>query len=349
MKKLLVSLFILIPFCLNAEIKILNNVKWEPVIKSNWINNDGLAYSNTVYGDTYYNSDYQDMKRTNNIEYKTIYQYFNLKPDFKREWTFHMRISNLNAEQGFQYYSKDRPNKKQSADDIYWGITIGYKENGTSRTTTIWIKRSYPESNHYIDKGNRISYKVDNGTWKTTSGGRLMYPSCEPSRAPSFVIDTHTYNSTSISWGELKLCDLPVYIDELSYISVLVGAQANIQIGKPMMYAPKVQDGSAAALMEYEMYESAKEYIFREDGMYLETNARDLAICYMNLMEFEKAIEICDALIKFRSKHITQAYFTRGAAREILGDYAGALDDYSKVGGEVGAQYYNNLYNRLYR
>ena len=83
--------------------------------------------------------------------------------------------------------------------------------------------------------------------------------------------------------------------------------------------------------------------------MYLETNARDLAICYMNLMEFEKAIEICDALIKFRSKHITQAYFTRGAAREILGDYAGALDDYSKVGGELGAQYYNNLYNRLYR
>ena len=339
------------PLCLYAEIKILNNVKWEPVIKSNWVNNAGLAYSNTVYGDTYYNSDYQDMKKANNIEYKTIYQYFNLKPDFKRDWTFQMRISNLNAEQGFQYYSKDRPNKKQSAYDIYWGITIGYKENGISRTTTIWIKRSYPESNHYIDEGNRISYKVDNGTWKNSSSGYgwTMYPSCEPSRAPSFVIHTYTHNSTSISWGELRLCDLPVYIDELSYISVLVGTQANIQIGKPMMHAPKVRDNGVPNHIQYGWYDTGKEYLYREDGMYLETNARDLAICYMNLMEFEKAIEICDALIKFRSKHITQAYFTRGAAREILGDYAGALDDYSKVGGEVGAQYYNNLYNRLYR
>ena len=65
-------------------------------------------------------------------------------------------------------------------------------------------------------------------------------------------------------------------------------------------------------------------------------------------MEFENAIEICDELIKFNGEYITQAYFTRGVAREVLGDYTGALDDYSKVGGEVGAQYYTNLFNRVY-
>ena len=348
MKKLIVSILLLIPFCLYAQIRIVKNTEWRPVIKSNWVNNDALAYSNTVYGDTYYNSDYQDMGKSNNIEYKTIYQYFNLKPDFKRDWTFQMKISNLNAEKGFQYNSKDRPKKKQSAYNIYWGITIGYKENGNSRTSTMWIKRGHPNNHDYIGGENRINYKVDNGSWQTSSAW-IMYPSCEPSQAPYFVIDTHG-NHTNISWGELKLCELPVYIDELSYISVMVGAQANIQVGKPTMFSPQE---SVSAYWYWNMkngdYDSAKKFLFKDDGVYYEIEAKDLAICYMNLMEFEKAIEICDALIKFNGKYIAEAYFTRGAAREILGDYAGALDDYSKVGGEVGAQYYNNLYNRLYR
>ena len=48
MKKLLISILLLVPLYLSAQIKILENVKWEPVIKSNWVNNDGLSYSNTV-------------------------------------------------------------------------------------------------------------------------------------------------------------------------------------------------------------------------------------------------------------------------------------------------------------
>lgn len=346
MKKLLASIILLIPLSLSAQIKIIENVKWAPVIKSNWVNNGGLTYSNTVYGDTYYNSDYQNMEKSNNIEYKTIYQYFNLKPESKRDWTFQMRISNLNAEKGYQYYSKDNPRKKQSAEDIYWGITIGYKENGISRTTSILIKRSHPDSHDPLGSGNRISYSVDNGSWKTSNGSRL-YPSCEPSQAPSFVINTKKYNHTNISWGELKLCELPVYIDELSYISVMVGTQAKVQIGKPSIYAEKEAYGTPYS-MQLGRYKEAKDYLFKEDGVYYEWEAMNLAKCYINLMEFVNAIEICDALIKFNGEYIIQAYFTRGVAREVLGDYNGALDDYSKVGGEVGAQYYTNLYNRVY-
>ena len=348
MKKLLISILLLVPLYLSAQIKILENVKWEPVIKSNWVNNDGLSYSNTVYGDTYYNSDYQDMEKSNSIEYKTVYQYFNLKPEYKRDWTFQMRITNLNAEQDFLYYSKDKPKKKQSAYNIYWGVTIGYKENGISRTTAIWIKRSHPDSHDYLGSGNRISYKVDNGSWKTSNGSRL-YPSCDPSQAPAFVIDSKKYNHTNISWGELKLCELPVYIEELTYISVMVGSQAKVQIRKPTMVAYREQAYGSPNLINWGKYKEAKDDLYREDGMYFEVAAMDLAICYINLKEFENAIEMCDALIKFNGEYVAKAYFTRGVAREVLGDFAGALEDYRNVGNEIGNEYYNNLYSRLYR
>ena len=69
-----------------SEVKILSTEAWNPTISGFWSPESGLSYSNTVYGDTYYNPNYQN-KNSNNIEFKTVTRYFNVRPDRKRSWS----------------------------------------------------------------------------------------------------------------------------------------------------------------------------------------------------------------------------------------------------------------------
>lgn len=337
----------------HAEVKILSTSAWSPTITGTWTNSEGLSYNNTVYGDTYYNAGWQDMSKRASIQTKSVYRYFYLRPDTKRNWTFSMPILNLNAEKGYSYYASSNPSKKQSSDQIFWGISIGYKENGVSRTSTVWIKRSNytpPAYGAYesIYNGMLISYSVDNGGWKESSE---YYPSCSPSNAPSFRIESNTYGHTYVKWGNLSITDFPVYMEELTYIMVLVGTQAKIQIGKPSAYGAGVNTNNiytASDLIEQENYAAAKQKLYKSNESYYEQPALNLAWCYFMLGEYDNAINICNALVKYNGETINAAYMVRGMSKESKEQYLEALDDYQKAG-DVASEYYNRLYNTIYR
>lgn len=336
-----------------AEIKILSTSAWSPTITGSWKNSGGLEYSNTVYGDSYYNADWQDMSKQSSIQVKTVYRTFNLRPDSKRNWTFSMPISNLNAEKGYSYSSKNNPKKKQSSDQIYWAIRIGYKENGVSRTSTIWIKRSQYTPPTYgvyesIYNGRLIQYCIDNEGWKESSE---YYPSCSPKDAPSLRIETYSWGKTYVKWGNWSITDFPVYMEELSYINISVGTQANILIGKPSAYGEGVNTNNiydASDLIQQYNYTAAKQKLYRFDESYYEGPAYNLAWCYFMLNEYDNAIKMCNALVKYNGETLQRAYAVRGMAKEMKEDYLSALDDYKKAG-EIAVEFYESLYDLIYR
>lgn len=335
----------------HAEIKILSTSAWSPTITGSWTNSEGLSYNNTVYGDTYYNAGWQDMSIQSSLQTKSVYRYFYLRPDSKRNWTFSMPISNLNAEKGYSYYATSSPNKKQSANQIYWAVSIGYKENGISRTSTIWIKRSDREYYHggYEAYGSSeyISYNIDNNGWKQTY---TNYPSCDPSRAPMLQIETYSWGKTYLKWGNWSFTNFPAYMEELTYIKVLVGTQAKIQIGKPSAYGVGVNTNNiytASDLIEQENFATAKQKLYKSDGLYYEQPAFNLAWCYLMLGEYDDAINMCNALIKYNGETLNAAYTVRGIAKESKEQYLEALDDYQKAG-EVASEFYSRLYNAIY-
>ena len=355
MKYRLIILYIaLFAICcvLHAEIKIQSTQAWMPTITGSWTNSEGLSYNNTVYGDTYYNSGWQNFSGSSNIECKSIYRYFYLKPESKRNWTFSMTLTNLNAEKGYSYYANSNPNLKQTSDQIYWGFQIGYKENGNSRTSSIWIKRSHytpPKPGVYesIYNGMLISYCVDNVGWKESSE---YYPSCSPNSAPSFRIESNTYGRTYLKWGNLSITDFPVYMEELTYIKILVGTQAKVQIGKPSAYGAGVnanQIYDASDLIGQENYIAVKQKLYKSNETYYEKPAYNLAWCYLMLGEYDKTISMCNALIKYNGETLNGAYTMRGMAKEGKEDYLAALDDYQKAG-EIASELYSRLYNAIY-
>ena len=351
-KSIICLIFIaLIPIVpkIHAEIKILST-QWNPSVNGSWTKVSGLTYNNTVYGDTYYNPNWQDQSKNGNIDYLSATRYFYLKPNVKQNWSFSMTLTNLNAEKGYSYWSQSNPDKKQRADQIYWGILIGYKENGASRTAKVWIKRSnqtydsYGYPDYYSDK--YIEYNVDNSGWKKRY---LDYPSCSPNYAPTFQIDTYSYGNTYIKWGGFSIIDFPSYMEELSYITIMVGTQAKIQIGKPSVSSTGVKVENiymADEYMKQQNYAMVKQKLYRSDQTYYEGQAYNLAIAYAALLEFDQALELCNALIKYNGEVVSYAYGVRGIIREAEGHKIDALDDYFKAGDEEN---YNRLYNEIYR
>ena len=345
-------LLIVILFALSAhaEIKILSTQSWSPTISGSWNKESGLSYSNTVYGDTYYNPNWQDMSKSGNLESLSVTRYFYLRPNSKRTWTFSLPITNLNAEKGYSYWATSSPNKKQSSDQIYWAVVVGYKENGNSRTSKIWLKRSNREyySSGYEAYGSAqyISYSIDNNGWKQSY---TDYPSCSSSNSPTFKIESYSYGHTYIKWGNFAITDFPVYMEELTYIQVLVGTQAKIQIGKPSAYGEGVNEKNiyvAADYMEQENYAMVKQKLYKSNGEYYERQAVNLAFAYAALEEIDKAIELCNALIKYNGESLQYAYFLRGSIKEYKGQKLDALDDYQHSGDQES---YNRLYNEIYR
>ena len=315
-----------------SEVKILSTEAWNPTISGFWSPESGLSYSNTVYGDTYYNPNYQN-KNSNNIEFKTVTRYFNVRPDRKRWWSFKFTLSNLNAEKGYMYYSTSNPKQKQNVSQIYWGVLIGYKANGVNRTSKIWFKRSDKEYNsygYYINgSDNHVEYNFDNGGWDVSYA--LQYPSCAPNSAPTFSISSHPKENTSyIMWG-CEIVSLPVYIEEIQYIQILVGTQAKVQIGVPSALVHEIKQEDiydASEYMETENYAMVVRKLYNTENTYYEQQAVNLAWAYASLNELDKALEICNALVNFKGVTLNYAYSLRGILKEVNGDTEEALEDY---------------------
>ena len=315
-----------------SEVKILSTEAWNPTISGFWSPESGLSYSNTVYGDTYYNPNYQN-KNSNNIEFKTVTRYFNVRPDRKRWWSFKFTLSNLNAEKGYMYYSTSNPKQKQNVSQIYWGVLIGYKANGVNRTSKIWFKRSDKEYNsygYYINgSDNHVEYNFDNGGWDVSYA--LQYPSCAPNSAPTFSISSHPKENTSyIMWG-CEIVSLPVYIEEIQYIQILVGTQAKVQIGVPSALVHEIKQEDiydASEYMETENYAMVIRKLYNAENIYYEQPAVNLAWAYASLNELDKALEICNALVNFKGVTLNYAYSLRGILKEVKGDTEEALEDY---------------------
>lgn len=351
MKRILIFVVVfLMMLSARAEVKIISTEAWQPNITGAWQPDAGLSYSNTVYGDTYYNPNWQDMSKSNNIEHKSVTRWFNLKPNNKRRWSFYMSLTNLNAERGYSYWATSQPNRKQNAEQIYWGIRIGYKENGISRTSQVWLKRSNKKYDSYgyeaYGSAQNISYSIDNNGWKESFN---YYPSCSQSSAPVFSIETYPHGSTFIKWGNMDITNFPVYMEELSYITIMIGTQAKVQIGKPEAYGSGVNTNNIYDASEYiqqENYVMAKEKLYRSDQTYYERPAINLALSYAMLNELDKALELTNALIKYKGEFIQYVYALRGLIKEEQGKKLEALDDFQKAG---DAENYNRLYNDIFK
>lgn len=63
--------------------------------------------------------------------------------------------------------------------------------------------------------------------------------------------------------------------------------------------------------------------------------------------EYDSAIKMCDALIKYNGEKLQEAYTIRGLAKESKEEYLEALEDY-KHGGEAAIELYNRLYDTIY-
>lgn len=315
-----------------SEVKILSTEAWNPTISGFWSPESGLSYSNTVYGDTYYNPNYQN-KNSNNIEFKTVTRYFNVRPDRKRSWRFEFTLSNLNAEKGYEYYSKSNPRQKQNVSQIYWGVLIGYKANGVNRTSKIWFKRSdreYDSYGYYINGSDHyVEYNFDNSGWKTHY--LHPYPSCTPNSAPTFLISSNAKENISLIWWGQIVEDLPVYIEEIQYIQILVGTQAKVQIGTPSALVHEIKQEDiydASEYMETENYAMVIRKLYNAENIYYEQPAVNLAWAYASTNEIDKALEICEALITFEGTSLNFAHSLRGLIREYKGLKEEALEDY---------------------
>ena len=173
------------------------------------------------------------------------------------------------------------------------------------------------------------------------------YPSCEPNQAPVLEIDTRSYGHTYIKWGEFfTITDFSKYVEELTYIKIMVGTQAFVQLGKPYAFGEGIYYSiyDASDLIEQENYVMAKQKLYKQDNTYYERPAANLALAYAALNELDKALEICEALISFNGETINYAYLLRGLIREEKGQKNAALEDYKRANDMTN---YNRLYNEL--
>lgn len=367
---LLSLMFIVGHSTVKAEITILSPEAWSPTVHSTWNNTSGLSYTNTVWGNSYYNPNWQDMNRSGGIDYKVATCNLYISPSHKRAWEFRIPITNLNAEKGYSYYSNSNPNKKQSFDQIYWGFLICMVVDGVEKTITVWLKRGaleyYPNSNtETYDSGRTIEYAVNGGSWQK-SNSYTAYPSCQPSAAPSLKINTWSMSrfvswngrnlrdtpqnryTTYVSWGDLQITNFNGYLQEIKYIRILVGTQAKVLIGEPNVYAASQDIHSLYAaqdLIEQGSFVAAKQKLYKTNGKYYEIEAMNLALCYASLEEYDNCIEMCNALIKYQGEYQSTAYSVRGLVLERKGQKTEALEDYKKAN---DSEHYNRLYNEIY-
>lgn len=336
---------------LHAEVKIVSSAAWsESFGTGSWTNKEGLSYTSTAWGDTYYNPQWQDMSKQVSIQSGDIWRYYNVGPSDKRNWRFSLPVTNLNAEKNHYYYANANPSLKQQSHQIYWGISIGLIIDGVEKHVYFWMSRS--KRDYYYDgtptytSENYLSCSVEKGGWKETSH---VYPSCAQGSSPSLSVQTYTYGNTTISWDGYQITNIPSYVSKITYVKVMVGTQAKIQLGKASAYGGALRgstyDGSD--LIEREQYTTAITKLYQSSGNYLEKPAMNLAFCYLVTDQVDKCIDICSALIKYNGETISYAYYLRGLARESKSNYLDALDDFRNAG-SVANEDYSRLYNAIY-
>lgn len=341
---------------LHAEIIIAPMTEWEQNNFSNkWTNESGLIYSNTAWGENYYNSGYQDFSKSGvNILVKCVCKWFYARPDRKRYWCFILPITNLNAEKGHSYFSRSNPKQKQLACQIYWYIKIGFKADGQNKDVVIWLKRSNPEYDSYsgyetYDSESYIEYCVGNGKWAKSN---CQYPSCAQGDSPTLGIQSDPKGVMYIFWGSLELTKIYSYMEELCYIQIGVGTQAQIQIGKASASAPGALPPTinniarTSELIQQGNVLEAKSKLYNNNNFYYENEAYNLACCYAMLKEYDKCMEICNALIKYNGETLAATYNIRGFVNEYRGNKLDALDDFQKANDQEN---YARLYNEIYR
>lgn len=345
--KPLLSLFLCsVSLLVTAQIKIISDESvYKADIGSSWSSNPKLSYSNTLWGETFYNAGWKDMNQAGNIEYETVAKVINYSPDTKRSWSLTIPIKNLNAKAGYEYSSPASPSKRQDSEQIYWGIQIDFIKDGVSQSLNFMFKRADSKGKY----GNEyISYSVGNDGWKDSF---YRYPSCDKENNTELKIETHSYNSTTISWGEVNLTNFGAYIDEISSIQLIVGTQANIQVGKVDIYCDKIENNTTAdeLIAENKCYE-AKGALLRAIRLYgsAENLYYPLALCYGNLRDYKECIDITTVLIQFQGRKLYESYLLRGVAKESINDNNGALADY-KSAGTIGKEYYDNLFLTMYK
>lgn len=335
-----------------AEIKIVPSSAWKPTtFNGTWINNEGCSVSSSSWGDSYYNPNWQDMSKKTTIQSKGVWRYFYIGPSVKRDWSFNLPISNLNAEKNYSYYSTSNKNLKQQSHQIYWGISIGYKVGNETKNVYFWLSRSnrdlYSNGTPTYSSEKYINCSVGSDGWKNTY---YDYPSCAQSASPLLQIFTYTYGFTKILWGGYQVTSINSYVDEITYIKVMVGTQAQIQIGQPSAFGSSLTSKpyDATDLIEKEQYSIAISKLYQSNGIYYEYPAANLAICYLFTGQPDKAMELSNALIKFGGETMPFAYYIRGAVREFNGNLLDAIEDY-KQSGSFGKDDYNRLSNKIYK
>lgn len=102
----------------------------------------------------------------------------------------------------------------------------------------------------------------------------------------------------------------------------------------------------ASDYMEQQNYEMVKQKLYNSNNTYYEGQAVNLAYAYTILGEYEAGLELCRALITYNGESINSAYFLRGFINEQYGKKIAALEDYQRSN---QIEYYNSLYNKLFR
>ncbi len=351
MKRFPILILLIICPYLHAQVTIRSSLAWSQSFSTgSWTNNEGLTYSSTAWGDTYYNPKWQDMSKQTSIQSSSIWRYYNVGPSNKRNWTFTLPINNLNAEKNHYYYTNANPSLKQQSHQIYWGISIGMMIDGVEKNVYFWMSRSardyYYDGTPTYTSENYLSCSVEKGGWTTTSH---VYPSCSQSATTSLYIESSTYGQTTIKWDGFQITSVPYYVSKITYVKVMVGTQAKIQLGKASAYsgAPIGSTYDGSDLMEKEQYSAAISKLYQSSGVYLEKPALNLAFCYLITGQPDKCIEMASALVKYNGETISYAYYLRGMARENKSNYLDALEDY-RLAGSVATDEYNRLYNTIY-
>ena len=353
MKKILLGVFcIVIANPLFALTIVSDSEKSQSMkVSGFWSSNQNLTYNSTAYGDTYYNYKWQDMSVTGNIEHEDVFKWVLLKPYRKCNWSVQFHIQNLNAEKNKNYFcSTDKKKHNQSSSQIYWGVCVGYKANGVERSSCVWIKRSDPEylygNTESYDSCEKIMYSVDGGSWQMSNTFSAPYPSCKQDNRVNFSIDIRESKSV-ISWGSLKITELPLHIDEIRYIKVLVGTQAKVQIGNITAVADFYPSDSTLGSWFDNRNENSIIRALGKAPVLTETEALYLAMAYIASSDFERSIELSTAIINFNGSRKNEGYYYRGLANLLSGRTQEALQDYTTSGHpEVYYEIYEDLYGK---
>lgn len=288
----------------------------------NWYDTKNLNVSDNGHLKTLTNN--STNSANNSIEH---YDLFGVVKDYptRANWNYYIPIFNSNIK-----------------DDIYWGLEITLYHNGNYDKYQIWINKKFGE---YPNDRDFFYMNSITNSWKKET----YYPRSDESEI-SIISRNFEYKfnqssqvnvSTEINLNGTTLLYLPYYTDKIHSISILVGSQAILNIGKPYYIYPKFGREENYPIVknfiENERYFSAMNALWEYNPKLptlemSETGALLLAYTQIGLEKYSDCINTTNAIIKFAGDFKKQATMIRGIANENLGDFESALSDYYSSG-----------------